>query len=164
MDWNYLCVGMVSAVLSSQWINILIVSLVSCLVIMIASYIYSRFSRGVTRELQCLNDIMERAEDQNFKEEIKIKRIDEFIQLGAAYNKLMNRIHVLINEVMREKLNAKQAQLENLQAQINPHFLYNTLDCISWKAMANDQTEIAEMIQCLSKMFRFSLGRGEKRN
>ncbi len=162
MDWNYLCVGMVSAVLSSQWINILIVSLVSCLVIMIASYIYSRFSRGVTRELQCLNDIMERAEDQNFKEEIKIKRIDEFIQLGAAYNKLMNRIHVLINEVMREKLNAKQAQLENLQAQINPHFLYNTLDCISWKAMANDQTEIAEMIQCLSKMFRFSLGRGEK--
>ncbi|MCA5964017.1 histidine kinase [Blautia sp. RD014234] len=162
MEWNYLCVGMVSAVLSSQWINILIVALVTCFVIIIASYIYSRFSHGVTRELQNLNEIMGRAEDQNFKEEIKIRRIDEFIQLGDAYNRLINRIHILVNEVMREKLNAKQAQLENLQAQINPHFLYNTLDCISWKAMANDQTEIAEMIQCLSKMFRFSLGRGEK--
>lgn len=162
MDWNYLCVGMVRGVLSSQWINFLIVAMVTCIVIIIASYIYSRFSRGVTRELQSLNEIMERAEDRNFKEEIKIRRIEEFIQLGGAYNKLINRIHILVNEVMREKLNAKQAQLENLQAQINPHFLYNTLDCISWKAMANDQTEIAEMIQCLSKMFRFSLGRGEK--
>lgn len=111
MDWNYLCVGMVSAVLSSQWINFLIVILVTCFVIIIASYIYSRFSRGVTRELQNLNEIMGRAEDQNFKEEIKIGRIDEFIRLGAAYNKLISRIHILVNEVMREKLNAKQAQL-----------------------------------------------------
>lgn len=76
---------------------------------------------------------------------------------------MIRRINVLVNEVVQEKLNAKQAQLENLQAQINPHFLYNTLNCIEWKALANDQIELSEMIQCLSRMFRFSLKGGENR-
>lgn len=75
---------------------------------------------------------------------------------------MIKRINILLNEVVQEKINTKQAQLEMLQAQINPHFLYNTLNCISWKAMANNQMEISEMIQGLSRMFRFSLGKGEQ--
>lgn len=163
MDWNLFCVGKSANVLQSQWINMLIIFAVTVIVIFLAAYIYSKLSRVITRELGVLNKAMERAESNNFKEEIKIRRIYEFIQLGEAYNSLIRRMNVLVNEVMREKLNTKQAQLENLQAQINPHFLYNTLNCINWKAMENGQTEISEMIQSMSRMFRFSLGKGENR-
>lgn len=162
LQWVFVCRGNIWTVLSSQWVNFAIILIAILVVAVIASIIYSKFSHSITRELQKLNYAMEHAEDQDFREEIKIKGIDEFVQLGEAYNRLTNRIHVLLNQVMREKLNTKQAQLDNLQAQINPHFLYNTLDCINWKAMANGQMEIAKMIQSLSEMFRFSLGKGEK--
>lgn len=162
LNWNLLCVGQTSMVLGSLWINLLIILVVTMLVVLIASYIYRGLSRSITKEISRLNEVMGRAEEQNFKEEIAIKRVYEFIQLGDAYNRMTKRINVLLNQVMQEKVNTKQAQLETLQAQINPHFLYNTLNCISWKAMANDQTEISEMIQGLSRMFRFSLGKGEQ--
>ncbi len=162
LGWKIICVGRLGTVLENQWAIFTVIILVFLLVIVLASYVYGRFAHGITRELQNLNEMMGRAEHQDFKEEIRIERIWEFVQLGEAYNRLMNRIDTLLNEVMQQKLNAKQAQLESLQAQINPHFLYNTLDCINWKAMTNHQMEISEMIQSLSMMFRFSLGNGEK--
>lgn len=162
LGWELICIGDGLTVLNGQWVNLIVIFLVTILVIIIASYVYSRLSHMITREVGNLHEIMERAEEQNFKEEIKIRRIYEFIQLGEAYNRLIRRINVLVNEVMQEKLNVKQAQFESLQAQINPHFLYNTLNCIEWEALANDQVGVAEMIQCLSRMFRFSLQSGEK--
>lgn len=161
LSWNLLCLVDQSVVMNSQIVNSFIILLVSVIVLLVSFFIYNYYARAVTRTLGELNEVMERAEDQDFREEIKIRNIYEFIQLGDAYNRLMNRIHKLINEVLQEKLNAKQAQLESLQAQVNPHFLYNTLDCINWKAMTNEQVEISEMIQGLSQMFRFSLGTGE---
>ncbi len=162
LDWSFVCVGDILTVLSNQWINFCIILLAALCIMIAAAFVYSKFSHSVTKEIQRLNSVMENAEKKNFKEEIRIERIQEFIQLSSAYNRLTKRIHILINQVMKEKLNTKQAQLENLQAQINPHFLYNTLDCINWKAMANGQEEISQMIQSLSRMFRFSLGKGEK--
>lgn len=162
LKWNLLCVGDVDVVLESLKMNLLIIFSVTVFVIWLASYIYRRLSRAITNEINKLNKVMERVEQQNFKEEIELQRIYEFTQLGNAYNCMIKRINILLNEVVQEKINTKQAQLEMLQAQINPHFLYNTLNCISWKAMANNQMEISEMIQGLSRMFRFSLGKGEQ--
>ncbi len=162
LDWSFICVGDILTVLSNQWINFCIILLATLCIMIAAAFVYSKLSHSVTKEIQRLNSVMENAEKKNFKEEIRIERIQEFIQLSSAYNRLTKRIHILINQVMKEKLNTKQAQLENLQAQINPHFLYNTLDCINWKAMVNGQEEISQMIQSLSRMFRFSLGKGEK--
>lgn len=162
LGWKLICVEHVWTVLENQKTIFLVILMVSFLVMAAASQIYRKLAHVVSQELQNLTKVMERAENQDFQEEIQIEKVWEFIQLGDSYNRLINRIHMLVNEVMQQKLYAKQAQLESLQAQINPHFLYNTLDCISWKAMANSQMEIAEMIQCLSKMFRFSLGSGEK--
>ncbi|MEI3340658.1 MAG: histidine kinase [Eubacterium sp.] len=66
----------------------------------------------------------------------------------------MNR---LIKEIYVKNLEKKDAELALLQSQINPHFLYNTLDSINWMALANDQDEISEMITALSDTFRLSL-------
>lgn len=85
------------------------------------------------------------------------KRTDEIGQIYRSYEQLEDRINRLIKEIYVKNLEKKDAELALLQSQINPHFLYNTLDSINWIALANDQDEISEMITALSDTFRLSL-------
>lgn len=82
---------------------------------------------------------------------------DEIIQINQSYQKMIARMDTLIRENFIKNLEKKDAELALLQSQINPHFLYNTLDSINWMAIANDQDEISEMVTALSDMFRLSL-------
>ena len=68
----------------------------------------------------------------------------------------------LIRENFVKNLEKKDAELALLQSQINPHFLYNTLDSINWLAIANDEDEISEMVTALSDMFRLSLTKSRR--
>jgi two-component system sensor histidine kinase YesM len=85
------------------------------------------------------------------------KRTDEIGQMYRSYKQMMERIETLTQEIYIKNLEKKDAELALLQSQINPHFLYNTLDSINWLALANDQDEISEMITALSDTFRLSL-------
>ncbi|MCI6536300.1 sensor histidine kinase [uncultured Eubacterium sp.] len=82
---------------------------------------------------------------------------DEIVQIYRSYQQMVNRMDTLIRENFVKNLEKKDAELALLQSQINPHFLYNTLDSINWLAIANDQDEISEMVTALSDMFRLSL-------
>lgn len=82
---------------------------------------------------------------------------DEIIQIYRSYQQMVNRMDTLIRENFVKNLEKKDAELALLQSQINPHFLYNTLDSINWLAIANDEDEISEMVTALSDMFRISL-------
>ena len=81
----------------------------------------------------------------------------EIIQIYDSYHQMVARINTLIREIYVKNLEKKDAELALLQSQINPHFLYNTLDSINWMAISNDQDEISEMVTALSDMFRLSL-------
>lgn len=74
---------------------------------------------------------------------------------------MVTRIRDLIKQNYEIKIKEKEAQLGALQAQINPHFLYNTLDLLYWKASMSGQEEIANHIYSMSKLFRLSLNKGE---
>ncbi|MDO5425199.1 MAG: sensor histidine kinase [Eubacteriales bacterium] len=163
LGWIFLCLNKTSVVSQSWYVDLLIIFLASVTAIILAVIVYSRFAKNINGIIQTLIRAMRNAEEQRYKEEIRVPtETTEFSMLVEEYNRMIRSVNVLVNQVMQEKLNTKQAQLDNLQARINPHFLYNTLDCINWKAMANGQDEISEMIVGLSKMFRFSLGKGEK--
>lgn len=82
---------------------------------------------------------------------------DEIIQIYRSYQQMVNRMDTLIRENFVKNLEKKDAELALLQSQINPHFLYNTLDSINWLGIANDEDEISEMVTALSDMFRLSL-------
>ena len=88
-------------------------------------------------------------------------RNDEIGKLIHTFNSMLKRIRSLIDEAYVQKLKTKEYQLNALRAQINPHFLYNTLSLISARAIIAEQTEISETVQLLTLFYRTSLNNGQ---
>jgi two-component system sensor histidine kinase YesM len=87
--------------------------------------------------------------------------LDEISELGMSFNIMIGRIRELLDSKIREQENLKKAELRALQAQINPHFLYNTLDTIVWMAEANKTDQVIEIVRALSSFFRIALSKGK---
>ena len=85
---------------------------------------------------------------------------DEITELGMNFNIMIGKIKELLDSKMKEQENLKKAELRALQAQINPHFLYNTLDTIIWMAEAKKTDQVVEIVSALSSFFRISLSKG----
>lgn len=142
---------------STVWLFIIIacIAITLPLSLVLSTYI----SAPIKRLLQS----MKHFEEGDFSVSVPVKTYDEIGILSESYNKMVINIKSLIDEVYVLKLQEKEAELKALQAGINPHFLYNALDSIYWKALSNDQEVIAEMLFSLSQIFRLSLSRGNDR-
>jgi len=87
--------------------------------------------------------------------------VDEITGLGMSFNIMIGKIRELLAAEIKEQENLKKAELRALQAQINPHFLYNTLDTIVWMAEANKTDQVIEIVRALSSFFRIALSKGK---
>ena len=87
--------------------------------------------------------------------------VDEITELGMSFNIMIGKIRQLLDSKIKEQESLKKAEMKALQAQINPHFLYNTLDTIVWMAQANKTESVIEIVQALSNFFRIGLSRGQ---
>lgn len=121
-------------------------------------------SNDLSKPIEKLVDSMKNIDQENLQIDIYYKREDEFGFLIEHYKQMMARIRELIDklyisEIKKNKaeLKAKEAEMEALVAQINPHFLYNTLDSINWLAIKYHVDDISTMVKSLSKIFRYSL-------
>ena len=92
--------------------------------------------------------------DRSYTEE-KIPK--EFTRIGRGFNEMVVHIENLIEQVKQASAEQRMAELSALEAQIDPHFLYNTLDAINWKAIENEQYEISEMIGALADILRYAV-------
>lgn len=95
------------------------------------------------------------------KKFLQMRYNDEITELQCNFKDMVYRINELIREVYLKDIEKKDAELKAFQAQINPHFLYNTLDTINWMALEKNEYEISSMIGLLSAFFRLSLKHGD---
>lgn len=126
---------------------------VSILVVVIVAFL---LASNLTISIRQLKRGISKVADGNYDVNIKIKRKDELGELCDTFNLMANRMDVLINEVLTSKLTEKEAVISALTAQINPHFLYNTLDMVKSMAEIEGQDEIGEIAKALSGIFRYS--------
>lgn len=138
-----------------------IVIIVSLVCIIISSVISTLISRKFVGTLENMTDNMKAVEAGDYEVKIHSDSVDEVGTLIRGFGNMVERINTLINEVYKGKLSQKEAEMKALQAQINPHFLYNSLSLINWKAIEAKQPDISKITLLLSKFYRTSLNKGK---
>lgn len=137
--------------------RIILVCSVSFVVMAAIGLLVARLSG---RKMSRIVRLVRAFQDGNFQKRINFSGNDEFVQIADAFNVMGKNIQELISRVYVQDIRRKQAELEALQSQINPHFLYNTLSTISSLANLGEAEKVTEMVQGLSRFYRLTLNQG----
>ncbi len=133
----------------------------SVLILGLTIFLSYQIPRSITRPLQKLNEVTEQVAGGNLSVRSDVHTGDEVGVLSESLNTMIDKINELLAQVTTEQVRLRKAEFELLQSQINPHFLYNTLDAIIWLAEAGEQKKVVSMVRSLSEFFRTSLNRGK---
>ena len=159
-NW-YLCTKVETANLTketSSFILMLTSLLVLFTLITIVVCIY--LSRSITKPISNLNETMQKA-SSNLQIVADQSDIEEINSLSYSFNQLIQKIDNLLKKIKEDAKLQRQSEIKVLQAQINPHFLYNTLDALNWKALQHQDTEMTTLIRSLCDFYRISLSNGD---
>lgn len=167
--WKLAMLVPLSEVNTSRFIAAVQIISMIVVILLVVAIVALVISRSLSRPVRRISQIMdayhnhdmgaEKQDDGKLSLEDLKDRKDEVGTICRSYEHMVHRVDTLIRENYIKDLEKKDAQLALMQSQINPHFLYNTLDSINWMAMANGQDEISEMVTALSDTFRLSLRR-----
>ena len=117
------------------------------------------FSKPVKQLTDAMAEFEDNAEDFEYK---PVGGIYEIELLSDSFGHMVVRVQNLVERVRQEEVTLRRTELNALQAQINPHFLYNTLDSIAWMCEEGRSREAVEMVNALAKLFRVSISRGHE--
>lgn len=133
------------------------------LLLIITGFLGFFLTNSVMKPIRRLQYCMNQVEDENLTAyyDTKTSR-DEIYELGLSYNKMLDKIAKLIDKIYEEQNQKRVAELVALQAQIKPHFLYNTLDNLKWMAKEHGAEDVARTITSLSSFFRIFLSNGQE--
>ncbi len=134
-------------------------------VLMFAAIVFSvlaawGISRSIYLPIKKLHDMTSTVTANDLQALVTHGNVDEITELGLSFNIMVGRIRELLDAKVKEQENLKKAELRALQAQINPHFLYNTLDTIIWMTESKKTDQVIEIVRALSSFFRISLSKG----
>lgn len=117
-------------------------------------------SASVYLPIKKLHDVTTTIAEQDLRALVTSENADEITELGISFNVMIGRIRELLASQVKEKEDLQKAELKALQAQINPHFLYNSLDTIVWMAETSKTDQVIEIVRSLSSFFRIALSQG----
>lgn len=119
-----------------------------------------RVSKRLTKPIQTLRSAMRSVRHGDLTVAVEAEGKDELGQLSRSFNAMVSRLHELMEKSLQDESRRRKAELIALQSQINPHFLYNTLDTVVWMARQRDTEGIVGLVMALTHFFRISLSKG----
>lgn len=120
------------------------------------------FSDRIVNPVRHLQKMMRKVQGGDFEVRATVFSRDEIGTLSQGFNVMVSEINNLMKEVYETKLRQRDAELSALQSQINPHFLYNTLELVNMIALENNQFEISDIVSSLGRLFRYTVDKKEK--
>ncbi len=133
--------------------------LITILLIVVLSY---NIPKSIIRPVTEIAEVTDEVANGNLEARAKKYEGTEAKMLAESINVMIDKINQLLVQIKEEQLSLRKAEFELLQAQINPHFLYNTLDAIVWLAESGEQEKVVQMVENLSGFFRTSLNQGKE--
>ncbi|MCT2537213.1 sensor histidine kinase [Aquibacillus koreensis] len=138
--------------------TLIVLSVLSSIVFTIGLYFF--ISNKLILPIRLLKDRMKEASAGNLDVTVKNNGNDEIAELGNSFNLMLEKIKSLLYKSVNEEKQLKIAEFRAMQAQINPHFLYNTLETIIWMAETKNSSKVIEVTKALSQFCRISLSKG----
>lgn len=139
---------------------IVITMILICIVLIF--FVSALLSKIIVSPIVKLSSSMEQVEQGNYEIDISSNSTDEVGQLISSFKKMTYSLNTLVNEVLLSKIRQQKYEIEILQSQINPHFLYNSLSLINSKAIIAGQDDISQMARHLSTFYRTMLNKGQQ--
>ena len=136
--------------------------LISLAAILFSSVLISYIVRRIGSSVALIIDGIDQVKEGNLNVSVALDSKDELGQIASNFNDMTSKVRNLIAEVSEAKDKQKDAEIRALEAQINPHFLYNTLDSINWMAIEKEEYGISRMLRNLGVILRYSVNRSNQ--
>jgi two-component system sensor histidine kinase YesM len=160
-NWHIVMISNESTLLRDTGRILTTVLLIVFIALILTSAISYFVSKTVVKPIKKLVDLMDGAVESNMDISYSVKYNDEIAHLCSAFNKMVCKIREMILDIKKQEQLKRKEELRALQAQINPHFLYNTLDMVYMLAKTEKNEKIANIVADLGDFFRLSLNKGE---
>ncbi|WP_171909258.1 sensor histidine kinase [Paenibacillus sp. GP183] len=132
------------------------------LILVFGLFALTGFEFAIIRPILEMKKETQRLKQGDFSAHVEVRTRDEIGELGRQFNMMVMTIKELIDKEYKLEIRQKESELRILQSQMDPHFLYNTLDMIRWKARLERASETSQLIEKLSRFFRMSLSSGKR--
>ncbi|NQT59697.1 MAG: sensor histidine kinase [Bacteroidetes bacterium] len=159
--WRIVTVNDVDEVARAKRRMLLILVIIFIVSGVVAAASAVAISRRISSPMKLLRESMANIEKGDFYSKVSVSGQREVVHLAASFNRMIDTIRSLMEKVVEEQRDKRKTELRALQNQINPHFLYNTLDSIVWLAENNRTDDVITTVVALAKFFRISISRGE---
>lgn len=136
--------------------------LISLLAILFSSILIGYIVRRIGNSVALITDGIDQVKEGNLNVSVALESRDELGQIASNFNDMTGKVRELIEEVSEAKDKQKDAEIRALEAQINPHFLYNTLDSINWMAIEKEEYDISRMLRNLGVILRYSINKSNQ--
>ena len=143
-----------------SFIGIIVILLVAIMTVVI--FATTKILSSITRPIRELVQVTQKISKGDFSVQTQVHTNDELTSLATSINDMSGKLEVMVDQIKEDERKMRYAELRLLQEQINPHFLYNTLDTIVWLIEGNDPDKAVDMVVSLSEFFRLVLSKGKE--